>query len=73
MMTGVRRFKNNASYAVLQIVKILHSKRMFRCFKNIVLFCGAYFTIWRDVQASSSLRDFKTRAFKFLKNQGQAF
>ena len=33
------------SHAVFQIVKILHSKTMVPCFKNIVLLCRDYFTI----------------------------
>ena len=36
-MTGVWScFKNGASHAVFQIVKILHSNIVFHCFKNIV-------------------------------------
>ena len=34
-----------ASHEAFQIVKILHSNTVFRCFKKIVLFCRAHFTI----------------------------
>ena len=35
--------------------------------------CQIWNKLSKDAQASSSLRDFKTRAFKFFNDQGQTF